>query len=144
MEVKEQLQRLTSRDWQSWDLNKDLTSKSVHFPLNHEDHRKRYLRNPTDVGWPFQTANPEFPWEFLIFYAKSWSCQFCGIVQHTDRKCHLTSLSVKQTLRTAILAKLMLLFPHLSQYSITYQWKSMFPKCHSRILKVKWTHKSFF
>lgn len=102
MEVKEQLQRLTSREWQSWDVNKDLTSKSVHSPLNHEDHRKRYLRNPTDVGWPFQTANPEFPWEFLIFYAKSWSCQFCSIAQHTDRKCHLTSLSVKQTFRTAI------------------------------------------
>lgn len=27
---------------------------------------------------------------------------FCSIAQHTDRKCHLTSLSVKQTLRTAI------------------------------------------
>ena len=52
-------------------MNTDLTSKSVHILLNHENHRQRYLRNPADAGCPFLMTSLEFPWGFFTFYANN-------------------------------------------------------------------------
>ena len=90
-------------------MNTDLTSKSVHILLNHENHRQRYLTNPADAGCPFLMTSLEFPWGFLTFYAKSQSC--CFTVLHNTLVESITWLLYLLTkYKNSYLAKLMLLF----------------------------------
>lgn len=84
-------------------LNADLTSKPVPFPLNYEDRGKRYGRTLTGVDGLFKLPAQHFPGTCSLSTLNLGAVSFAELYSMAPMgKCHLTSLSVKQTLRITI------------------------------------------